>query len=372
MYCTNCGAFVIDGQAFCTPCGEKLTDTPVQASADASAAGSAAPSPVPSAGVSAQPSNAYAYGAPAAQNPPQPAASYSYGSAAPQQPAAGYGYAPAAQQPAQGYAYGAQPAQSYAYTAAPQQPAQNYIYGPDDTRTPAFNWERLQPRSHPAGAGALIFALGILFAAVLMIVWGTAFLSPGGLGSDEAIVSEETKKPSGGKKETTAADDSTKEDSTKASKEETTDKATEAPTEASTKAPVQEAAPGELPASVAAKVKKNASREDYYGNYTGTLTVDTYNLKKLAETMGAPSDQMDMYEALKEGRIGGYASDVMENELAGSGLTGNDEFASPLFECDNFIITPHLGAQSEDAARDVGIYITGKVKSMLNLNLEEL
>jgi len=85
---------------------------------------------------------------------------------------------------------------------------------------------------------------------------------------------------------------------------------------------------------------------------------------------GGIVNEKDMYEALKEGRIGGYAADVLENELMGSGLTGHDEFENPLFECDNFIITPHLGAQSEDAARDVGIYITGKVKDALGINKE--
>ncbi len=114
------------------------------------------------------------------------------------------------------------------------------------------------------------------------------------------------------------------------------------------------------------------------------LTPETKNMfnKKSIATMrdgavvlnmsrGGIVNEQDMYEALKEGRIGGYASDVMENELAGSGLTGNDEFASPLFECDNFIITPHLGAQSVDASRDIGIYITGKVKDLLGLNKEQ-
>ena len=87
---------------------------------------------------------------------------------------------------------------------------------------------------------------------------------------------------------------------------------------------------------------------------------------------GGIVNEKDMYEALKEGRIGGYAADVLENELMGSGLTGNDEFVNPLFECENFIITPHLGAQSVDASRDIGIYITGKVKDMLNLNQEQV
>lgn len=82
---------------------------------------------------------------------------------------------------------------------------------------------------------------------------------------------------------------------------------------------------------------------------------------------GGIVNEKDMYEALKAGRIGGYASDVLENELAGSGLSGNDEFNSPLFECDNFIVTPHLGAQTTDAARDIGLYITGKVKEVMGL-----
>ncbi len=86
---------------------------------------------------------------------------------------------------------------------------------------------------------------------------------------------------------------------------------------------------------------------------------------------GGIVNEKDMYEALQEGRIGGYAADVLENELAGAGLTGDDEFENPLFSCENFIVTPHLGAQSEDAARDIGIYITGKVKHLLGLNKEE-
>jgi membrane peptidoglycan carboxypeptidase len=57
----------------------------------------------------------------------------------------------------------------------------------------------------------------------------------------------------------------------------------------------------------------------------------------------------------------------LTNELAGSGLTGNDEFINPLFECDNFIISPHLGAQSVDASRDIGNYIVEKIKEVCHL-----
>ena len=82
---------------------------------------------------------------------------------------------------------------------------------------------------------------------------------------------------------------------------------------------------------------------------------------------GGIVNEQDMYEALKAGKIGGYASDVMENELAGSGLTGDDTFASPLFECDNFIVSPHIGAQSVDASKDIGVHIVAKVKEALGL-----
>ncbi|MBO5565302.1 MAG: D-2-hydroxyacid dehydrogenase [Lachnospiraceae bacterium] len=82
---------------------------------------------------------------------------------------------------------------------------------------------------------------------------------------------------------------------------------------------------------------------------------------------GGIVNEKDMYEALKAGKIGGYATDVLENELAGEGLTGNDEFTSPLFECENFIVSPHLGAQTVDAAHDIGVFIVGKIKEVLSL-----
>ena len=82
---------------------------------------------------------------------------------------------------------------------------------------------------------------------------------------------------------------------------------------------------------------------------------------------GGIVNEKDMYEALKAGKIGGYATDVMENELAGSGLTGNDTFASPLFECDNFIVSPHIGAQSVDASKDIGLHLISKVKEAMGL-----
>ena len=106
-------------------------------------------------------------------------------------------------------------------------------------------------------------------------------------------------------------------------------------------------------------------------------TRNLFNAKSIAEmkddaivlnmARGGIVNEKDMYEALKAGKIGGYASDVMENELAAGGLTEGAGFDSPLFECDNFIVTPHLGAQTVDASRDIGAHIIGKVKEALDL-----
>ena len=82
---------------------------------------------------------------------------------------------------------------------------------------------------------------------------------------------------------------------------------------------------------------------------------------------GGIVNEADMYEALKSGKLGGYAADVMENELAAGGLTEGATFDSPLFTCDNFVITPHLGAQTVDASRDIAGLIISKVKEALNL-----
>ena len=76
---------------------------------------------------------------------------------------------------------------------------------------------------------------------------------------------------------------------------------------------------------------------------------------------GGVVNEKDICQALREGRIAGYASDVLENELAGGG-TNESSFVSPLFELDNFIVSPHIGAQSVDAQRDIGVYIVGKIR----------
>lgn len=82
---------------------------------------------------------------------------------------------------------------------------------------------------------------------------------------------------------------------------------------------------------------------------------------------GGIVNEKDMYEALRAGKLGGYAADVMDEERAKTGSTEGIAIDSPLFSCENFIVSPHIGAQTEDAARDVGVYIVNKVKEVFGL-----
>ena len=82
---------------------------------------------------------------------------------------------------------------------------------------------------------------------------------------------------------------------------------------------------------------------------------------------GGIVNEKDMYEALTTGQLGGYATDVMGDELAHGGLTKGAGFDSPLFSCENFIVSPHIGAQTQDAAYLIGQDIIAKVKAALDL-----
>src|SRR5207249_3302512 len=60
---------------------------------------------------------------------------------------------------------------------------------------------------------------------------------------------------------------------------------------------------------------------------------------------GGLVDEMAVAEALESKRLGGAALDVFETEPPPAG--------HPLFSCENFIATPHLGGSTEDAQQNV-------------------
>ena len=61
--------------------------------------------------------------------------------------------------------------------------------------------------------------------------------------------------------------------------------------------------------------------------------------------------------ALKEGRIGGVGLDVFASEPTTS---------SPLFEFDNVVVTPHLGASTDEAQEKAGTAVARSVKLALS------
>lgn len=64
---------------------------------------------------------------------------------------------------------------------------------------------------------------------------------------------------------------------------------------------------------------------------------------------GGIVDETAAYRALQSGRLGGFGSDVLSDELAGGGLGEEARLTSPLYEFPNFIVTPHIGGGTHDA-----------------------
>jgi D-3-phosphoglycerate dehydrogenase / 2-oxoglutarate reductase len=71
---------------------------------------------------------------------------------------------------------------------------------------------------------------------------------------------------------------------------------------------------------------------------------------------GGIVDEHALYVALKEGRLGGAGLDVFESEPCTD---------SPLFELDNVVVTPHLGASTEEAQEKAGIAVARSVRLAL-------
>jgi D-3-phosphoglycerate dehydrogenase len=110
------------------------------------------------------------------------------------------------------------------------------------------------------------------------------------------------------------------------------------------------------------------SQSDYITVHT-PLTKETRNLisgeefakmKPTARVIncarGGIIDEEALYEALKSGRIAGAAIDVFVEE---------PPFTSPLLELDNVVVTPHLGASTEEAQVKVAIAVAEQIKNAL-------
>lgn len=71
---------------------------------------------------------------------------------------------------------------------------------------------------------------------------------------------------------------------------------------------------------------------------------------------GGLIDEQALYNALRSGKVAGAALDVFEQEPA---------LDSPLFDLDNVIVTPHLGASTEEAQVNVAVQVAEQVANAL-------
>ncbi|MEZ0537813.1 phosphoglycerate dehydrogenase [Caldicellulosiruptoraceae bacterium PP1] len=78
---------------------------------------------------------------------------------------------------------------------------------------------------------------------------------------------------------------------------------------------------------------------------------------------GGIINEIDLYNAIKEGIVAAAAIDVFEKEP--NYELAYQEFKHPLLELDNVIITPHLGASTEEAQLNVSVSVAKQVVSAL-------
>ena len=86
------------------------------------------------------------------------------------------------------------------------------------------------------------------------------------------------------------------------------------------------------------------------------LSLMKNNAKIINTSRGGVIDEDALYEALKNGKLGGAALDVFENEPA-----TNSELAT----LDNVILTPHIGAQTKEAQSLAANVIAEKIIQIL-------
>ncbi|MBN1892664.1 MAG: phosphoglycerate dehydrogenase [Clostridiales bacterium] len=81
---------------------------------------------------------------------------------------------------------------------------------------------------------------------------------------------------------------------------------------------------------------------------------------------GGLVNEQALAEALKSGQVASAAIDVFDKEPSYDKKPGEQNYQNPLLELPNFIYTPHLGASSHEANRNVGAAVTELVAKALD------
>ncbi len=112
------------------------------------------------------------------------------------------------------------------------------------------------------------------------------------------------------------------------------------------------------------------TKADYISIHTGgkDIIVGAKELSLLKKTAfiintsrGNNIDQQALYDALKEGKIAGYATDVYKEEPKNEG----DAFNDKLKELDNVVLSSHLGASTVEAQKETSTEIAKVVSGYL-------
>ena len=81
---------------------------------------------------------------------------------------------------------------------------------------------------------------------------------------------------------------------------------------------------------------------------------------------GGLFNEKALYDAVKSGHVAGVAIDVLDPEPGYDKPPDQQTYQNPLLELDNVIVTPHLGATTEEANYNVGTAIAQLVADALN------
>ena len=80
---------------------------------------------------------------------------------------------------------------------------------------------------------------------------------------------------------------------------------------------------------------------------------------------GGLVNEKALYDALKDGRVTAAALDVLDPEPSYDKKPEEQDYTNPLLELDNVMVTPHLGASTQEANYNVGTAITELVAGAL-------